>query len=1354
MKCPRCKQENAIAQEFCGHCGSPVGGRVSSGSYGDLQAEIERLRRSLDEASEQQTATAEILHVISDSPADLQAVLDGVAASAARLCDSVDAQIFRVDGMMLRIAAAYGQIPKTTPAEARPIGRGSVNGRAVLDRRTIHVHDLAAESDTEFPEGKAYQKRFGHRTIVATPLLRQGTPIGAITIRRMEVRPFAEKEIKLLETFADQVVIAIENVRLFNETKEALEHQTATSEILRAIASSPTDVQPVFDTMLSRATILLGGFVASITRRVGDDVHMAAFTSMGESLDATVRRSYPVSIDSHNPHAVAIRRCEPHIIADVDTQADIPEPVRRMAQARGWRSNLAVPLQRAGTAIGALGVSRQEARGFTAEEVALLQTFADQAVIAIENARLFNELQASNRDLTTALDTQTATSEILRVISSSPTDIQPVFDAIAASAARLCDALDAVIWRVDHGLLRLAAHHGPIPFGPIGQFTVPCSLNTVTGRTVITKQTIQVEDLGTADDEYPEGAAHARQFGYRTFLSTPLLRGGTPLGTVAIRRTEARPFTDDQITLLKTFADQAVIAIENVRLFKELEARNNQLTEALEQQTATSDILRVISRSQTDVQPVFDTIAEAAMRLCRTSTAIVTSLDGDYLHLSAQANVSREGADEYPRIYPLRVSSGFAAGRAVLTRGTVHVADVRDDPRYEHLTVSRAAEFRAILAVPMLRNGLPIGTINVMRTEPGFFPEEQHLLLQTFADQAVIAIENVRLFTELEARNRELTEALDQQTATSEVLKVISRSTFELEPVLETLIENAIRLCGADRGQVYKAEGEVLRSATAYGLASEAVEYLEQRPLPIGPSSMAGRAALERRTIHSSDVLAETWFQPPDDRHKILGLRTVLAVPMLRGETVVGVFTIWKTTVEPFTDRQIELVTTFADQAVIAIENVRLFKELEARSRELTHSVEELRVLGEVSQAVSSTLELETVLATIVGRAVQMSGGYEGIVYEFDEVTQTFHARATHQITQEHLEALRRTPVRLGEGAVGRAGVIREPVQVADIEAEWQLVAPQVRTLHAREGMRSLLAVPLVREDRLFGGLVILRRDRGAFPPDVVATLRTLAAQSVLAIQNARLFRELADKSRQLEVASQHKSEFLANMSHELRTPLNAIIGFSEVLSERMFGELNEKQDEYLKDIHASGQHLLSLINDILDLSKIEAGRMELELTDFNLPATLDNALTLVRERAGRRGIALGLTVDERLEQICADERKVRQVVLNLLSNAIKFTPEGGRIDVRAVPMNGAVEVSVSDTGVGIAPEDQDAIFEEFKQVGTAAKKVEGTGLGLALSRKFIELHGGRIWVKSQIGAGSTFSFTIPVRLANELLGA
>src|SRR5215467_4014071 len=430
-------------------------------------------------------------------------------------------------------------------------------------------------------------------------------------------------------------------------------------------------------------------------------------------------------------------------------------------------------------------------------------------------------------------------------------------------------------------------------------------------------------------------------------------------------------------------------------------------------------------------------------------------------------------------------------------------------------------------------------------------------------------------------------------------------------------------------------------------------------------------------------------------------------------------------------------------QAVIAIENVRLFKELQARTAELTRSVEQLTALGEVGRALSSTLDLEAVLATIVSRAVDLSGLDGGVVFEYDDGTEEFVHRVATEVGGALAEARRTTRVRKGEGVVGQTALTLEPAQVPDITVSGAYES-RLRENLIESGVRAILAVPMVCEGELIGCLVVSRNRPGEFPVETIELLRTFATQSALAIQNARLFHEIEDKSRQLEAASRHKSEFLANMSHELRTPLNGIIGFSEVLNERMFGELNEKQDEYLKDIYSSGQHLLSLINDILDLSKIEAGRMELEVTDFDLPSAIDNALILVRERASRRGIRLGQAIDDRVSMIRGDERKVKQVLLNLLSNALKFTPEGGRIDVRATMHDGMAEISVADTGVGIAPKDQEAIFEEFRQVGTADKKVEGTGLGLALSRKFIELHGGRIWVHSQPGKGSTFSFTLP----------
>ncbi len=468
-------------------------------------------------------------------------------------------------------------------------------------------------------------------------------------------------------------------------------------------------------------------------------------------------------------------------------------------------------------------------------------------------------------------------------------------------------------------------------------------------------------------------------------------------------------------------------------------------------------------------------------------------------------------------------------------------------------------------------------------------------------------------------------------------------------------------------------------------------------------------------------------------------------MPMLREGNPIGLINIRRTEVRPFSEKQISLLKTFADQAVVAIENVRLFQELQKRTGELARSVGELKALGEVGQAVSSTLDLETVLTRIASHAVQLTGAAGGAIYEYDEATEQFNLRGSHQIDKEFLDALQGNPIRLGGGALGQAASKREPVEVADILDEREQSATLLRPVLRQLGYRSLLAVPLYREGRLMGGLTIFRRTPGSFAPKVVNLLQTFATQSVMAIQNARLFREIEEKSSQIEAANRHKSEFLANMSHELRTPLNAIIGFSEVLQERMFGELNEKQAEYTDDILTSGRHLLSLINEILDLSKVEAGRMELELASFDLPLAIDNARTFVRERATKHGINLDVTVDERLGEFMGDERKIKQVLLNLLSNAVKFTPEGGRIGIEARQTDGSVEISVSDTGIGISPEDQAKIFEEFRQVGSDdAKKIEGTGLGLTLAKKFVELHGGRIWVASEVGKGSTFTFTLP----------
>jgi signal transduction histidine kinase len=518
--------------------------------------------------------------------------------------------------------------------------------------------------------------------------------------------------------------------------------------------------------------------------------------------------------------------------------------------------------------------------------------------------------------------------------------------------------------------------------------------------------------------------------------------------------------------------------------------------------------------------------------------------------------------------------------------------------------------------------------------------------------------------------------------------------------------------------------------------------------LPISRGFVGGRAMIDRKTIHVRDVSVENETEYPEAKalQKVAGSRTVLGTPLLRQGEPIGAIVIRRQEIRPFSEKQIKLLETFADQAVIAIENVRLFQELQERTQQLVESVEEMKALTEVGQTVSSSLDLETVLETIVARAVELSGTDCGVIYEYDDTIQEFNLRASHRMEAEAVEALRTARIRLGEGATGQAASTRAPVQIPDSTQDSSRTVSRVRPVLNRLGYRSLLTVPILREQQIMGGLTVWRRQVGEFDPDVVKLLQTFATQSALAIHNARLFREIQAKGRELEAANRHKSEFLANVSHELRTPLNAIIGFSEVLQEKLFGELNEKQAEYTDDILSSGRHLLSLINDILDLSKIEAGRMELEITTFHLPDAIENALLLIRERASRHGIKLDRVVDDRLGDFTGDERKVKQILVNLLTNAVKFTPEGGQIKVEAGLGDSAVIVSVRDTGIGIAKEDQEAIFEEFRQAsGNYAQKREGTGLGLTLTRRFVEMHGGKIWVESEVGKGSTFTFTLPI---------
>jgi len=651
---------------------------------------------------------------------------------------------------------------------------------------------------------------------------------------------------------------------------------------------------------------------------------------------------------------------------------------------------------------------------------------------------------------------------------------------------------------------------------------------SVVGRAVLDAKSVHLIDSQT--DPNPDLVNRSRSGNIRTLLGVPLQREGMPIGVLLLQRSIVQPFSEKEIALAETFADQAVIAIENVRLFEAEQQRTRELSESLDQQTATAEVLRVISSSPTNVQPVFDSIAESAVRLCDGQFSFVVRFDGKVMDFASCFGLSAEGLDAFSSMMPMPASEDTASGRAILRR--------------------------------LLHEGNAIGVISVARATAGSFPERQITLLQAFADQAVIAIRNGRLFDEVQARTEELSESLQQQTATADVLKVISRSTFDLQTVLHTLVESAVHLCEADKGTITRQRGNVFYRAESYGFSAQFMDYVKDVPLEPERGSASGRALLEGRVIHIPDVKNDpdyTWVEA----QKLDDYRTIIAVPMLREGVPIGVLTLTRSEVRPFTDRQVELVTTFADQAAIAIENVRLFDEIQ-------------------------------------------------------------------------------------------------------------------------------------------------------------------------------------EKSRQLEEASQHKSQFLANMSHELRTPLNAILGYTELMADGAYGEPSEKMLGILKRLEANGRHLLGLINDVLDLSKIEAGQLVLELSDYCVQDIAQTVRSTLEPLAADKKLAFRVEMGPELPPGRGDGRRLAQVLINLVGNAIKFT-DAGEVAIEAEANSGTFYVSVRDTGPGISAADQTKLFQEFQQADNAiTRRKGGTGLGLAISKRIIEMHGGRIWVESQPGQGSTFTFTLP----------
>jgi two-component system NtrC family sensor kinase len=1294
---------------------------ASSPSVSDLQRQIDELAAELrartadyEEALRREAAVAQVLQVINASPGDLAPVFDAMLDKATRLSEAAFGILWTYDGERFQ-AVAFHDVPPAyveflqEPQLASPV---APLGRVAQGEAFAHVADLAAD---EYQERAGFLVRQGlslggFRTVLAVPMRKDASLLGAITIYRREVQPFSDKQIALLQNFAAQAVIAMENARLINETRDALEQQTATAEVLQVINSSPGDLTPVFETILEKAHALCAVAHGTLHLYDGEMFRAVAVHGLPEPVANRLRQGF-----TPGPNLPAQRMIEGEDFVHVRDLAEVDDSIARsVVEGAGIRTVLFVALRKEGTLLGQIVAARQEIRPFSEKEIALLASFAAQAVIAMENARLINETRE-------ALEQQTATAEVLRVINSSPGDLAPVFETILEKAHTLCGVAYGSLQLYDGAKFRAVAVHGLREALAIrlrqGYEPGP---NLPVRRLLDGEDIVHVADIAEIDD--PFARTVVEQGGLRTLLHVALRKDGALLGQIVAAREEVRPFADKEISLLRSFAAQAVIAMENARLLTELR-------EALAQQTATAEVLRVINSSPGNLAPVFQTILDKARALCSVARGSLQLYDGERLHAVAVHGLTEALA--------IRLKEGYVPGadhpirRLLKGEDFVHSHDIAeiDDPGMR--AAVELGGIRTRLAVALRKDSVLLGQIVTGRQEVRPFTDKEIALMQSFAAQAVIAIENARLLTEQR-------EALEQQTATAEVLQVINSSPGDLVPVFDSMLEKAMHLCGAAFGILWTYDGEWIRAAAVHGATAAYAQFLTSTPHRPGLENAHGRLLRGERFVHIADAGADAayWSDDPLRRATVElgGTRTLLAVPLRQDNVFLGDIVIYRRHVQPFSEKQIALLENFAAQAVIAIDNARLLDELRQRQAELRVTFDNM---GDGVAMFDADLRLAA-----------WNRNFQEIIRLSDA---DLAARPTYA------EYLRLLAERGEFGAENVEAALATRLQDTDKELRLQRTRPDGTVIEARRN-----AVP-------GGGFVLIYADitERKRAEAEISTARDAAEAALRDLQTAQASLLHSQKMAAL-------GQLTAGIAHEIKNPLNFVNNFAD-LSVEILNELKEAtapavttlDDDKRNEIDESFELLTSNLDKIAGhgrradgivrsmLAHSRGGSGDWQRVDLN--GVVEEALNLAYHGARAQDQSFNVTLERDLDGGLAPieivPQDVTRVLLNLIGNSFHATTKRGRqsagafkpvLKVATRDLGDTVEIRVRDNGTGIAPEHRDRLFQPFF---TTKATGEGTGLGLSISYDIIaQQHGGTITVDSEVGAFTEFIVRLPRR--------